>query len=89
MRGGRVERQAFGQRDVGIRDVGGVYFVRLFFLRDVHIGDRAVGLSYCDVSGVTVTVGSKGTLSQPSTPTGGVVGALQVFDGGTIVSSSR
>ncbi len=34
------------------------------------------GVSYCEVSGVTVAVGRNGTLSQPSTPTGGVVGAL-------------
>ena len=29
---------------------------------------------------MTVAVGSNGTLSQPSTPTGGVVGALRLFD---------
>ncbi len=67
---GRVERQAFGQREVHVLDVGGVDFVDSSFCGTCTTVVVAVGLVGVSVSGAREIDGRNGTSPQPSTPTG-------------------
>jgi hypothetical protein len=70
----------FGERDVDVFDVGGVDFA--FSQRSAETFTTVVAPSgWSDtrrVSGVTDAVGLKGTLPQPSTPTGVCVSVLEI-----------